>query len=288
MIVGRCGRDYDLFKEFYRINEITFITMCSVFIVSHPHHEPSYGWKRPKSRVTFGWNTSNSHKRKFIKRKGSYLNGTTVCNADIYFWGEYEAGSECTVVSRTRPKAIHDVLTPARGVSPLPQRALNTDPYVFGDHFKTICCGVRKNGGKYRPGDVILFGKVDYNAMQNKHLMYLDTVLVVKDDVPINYSMTNTQYYKAGIKPTNGKFISFYRGVPYSPGTTYFSFVPCRIDYTHDPLPILDLGKMSFNVSKRFRSWYAPPIPFTNNIWNMIINAVINSGWKLGIHVERI
>ena len=123
----------------------------NVYIVSHPQDEPSYNRKRPMSRMNLGWNTFNRHKRKFIKRSGSYLNGSTVHNADIYFWGEYEAGSDCTVVSNNRPKAIHDVLIPARGVSPIPTSALNTDPYVFGNHFKHICCGMRKNGGKYQP-----------------------------------------------------------------------------------------------------------------------------------------
>ena len=260
----------------------------NVYVVSHPQDEPSYNRKRPMSRMNLGWNTSNRHKRKFIKRSGSYLNGTTVHNADIYFWGEYEAGSECTVVSKNRPKAIHDILIPARGVSPIPTSALNTDPYVFGNHFKHICCGIRKNGGKYQPGDVILFGKVFYDITLDRHCMFLDTVFVVKDAVQVNMSLNYTQYYKAGIGPTYGKYKIFYRGVPYSPDVKYFSFVPCKTDYSQGQLPKIDLTSLSFIINKQFNSWRAKSIKLTNSVWNTIINEVLKSGWKLGIHIDKI
>ena len=260
----------------------------NVYIVSHPQDEPSYNRKRPMSRMNLGWNTFNRHKRKFIKRSGSYLNGSTVHNADIYFWGEYEAGSDCTVVSNNRPKAIHDVLIPARGVSPIPTSALNTDPYVFGNHFKHICCGMRKNGGKYQPGDVILFGKVFYDITLDRHCMFLDTVFVVKDAVQVNMSLNYTQYYKAGIEPTYGKYKIFYRGVPFSPDVKYFSFVPCKTDYSQGQLPKIDLTSLSFTINKQFNSWRAKPINLTNSVWNTIINEVLKSGWKLGIHIDKI
>ena len=260
----------------------------NVYIVSHPQDEPSYNRKRPISRMSLGWNTSNRHKRKFIKRSGRYLNGSTVHNADIYFWGEYEACSECTVVSKNRPKAIHDVLIPARGVSPIPTSALNTDPYVFGNHFKHICCGIRKNGGEYHTGDVILFGKVFYDITLDRHCMFLDTVFVVKDAVQVNMSLNYTQYYKAGIEPTYGKYKIFYRGVPYSPDVKYFSFVPCKTDYSQGQLPKIDLTSLSFTINKQFNSWRAKPINLTNSVWNTIINEVLKSGWKLGIHIDKI
>ena len=262
--------------------------MSNVYIVNHPHDEPSYGRSPIGTRLSIGWNTSNRHKRKFIKRSGNYLNGSTVHNADIYFWGEYEASSECTVVSKNRPKAIHDVLIPARGVSPIPTSALNTDPYVFGNHFKHICCGMRKNGGKYQPGDVILFGKVSYDNTLKKHFMFLDTVFVVKDIVKVNMALNNTQYYKAGIEPIYGKYDIFYRGVTYSPEEKYFSFVPCKTDYSQGQLPKIDLTSLSFTINKQFNSWRAIPINLTNSVWNTIINEVLKSGWKLGIHIDKI
>ena len=262
--------------------------MSNVYIVTHPHDEPSYGRSPIGTRLSIGWNTASSHKRKFIKRSGSYLSDTMVHNADLYFWGEYEAGSECTVVSRTRPRAIHDVLIPARCVSSIPPEALNTDPYVFGNHFKYICCGMRKNGGKYQPGDVILFGKVSYDITLNRHFMCLDTVFVVKEVVPVDMSLNYTQYYKAGIEPTYGKYNIFYRGVPYSPDVKYFSFVPCKTDCSQDPLPMIDLTSLSFIVKKQFNSWTAKPIILTPLVWDTIIKEVKMSGWELGIHIDKI
>lgn len=258
--------------------------MSKIYIVSHPHNEPSYGWKRPRTRMTIGWNTTKIHRRKFIKRKGLYLCGSTECEADIYFWGEYEAGSQCTIVSNSRPKAVHDVLTPGRGVSPLPPDAQNTDPYVFGDHFKHICCGMKWTGGDYESGDVILFGRA--YVENNIHRMALDTVFVVKDKVPVDFTRTLTQYYKVGIEPTNKDV--FYRGTPYCNDTQYFSFVPCKLEYSHDPLPVLDLDGMGFRVTKRFRTWTTKPIPLTNTIWSSIIKTVQNAGWELGIHVDKV
>lgn len=258
--------------------------MCKIYIVSHPHNEPSYSRKRPVSSVVIGWNTSTSHKRKFIKRKGQYLKNSKVIDSDIFFWGEYEAGSGCTVLSMARPKAIHDTLVPARGVSRLPAGAMNTDPYVFGNHFKHICCGMRWTGGNYESGDVILFGHVSY--VDGRYLMALDTVLVVKDRVNVDFKRNCTQYYKAGIEPTNKNV--FYRGVPYSSETKYFSFVPCKTEYSNHPLPVLDLGSMGFSVGKTFRSWTSDPIPFTHKIWQTIIDKVHSEGWELGVHVDKI
>lgn len=236
--------------------------------------------------MMIGWNTSKSHHRKFIKRKGRYLCNSKECDADIYFWGEYEAGSECAIVSTTRPKAVHDVLIPRRGVSPLPTGAQNTDPYVFGNHFKHICCGMHWTDGNYEPGDVILFGRVYEDKNKKKHLMDLDTVFVVSDKMLVDPLKNYTQYFKVGIEPTNKKW--FYRGLPYSNDTKYFSFVPCKLDYSHDSLPVLDLDGMGFPVNKRFRTWTSMPITFTNDIWTSIIKTVKNAGWELGIHIDKI
>lgn len=264
------------------------LEMCNIYIVSHPHREPSYGWKRPKSRIVIGWNVSAFHRRKFIKRKGMYLPATvgTVEKGDIYFWGEYEAGSECTVQNTVRPKAVHDFLIPRRGAVSLPAGAMNTDPYVFGTHFKHICCGMHFNGGKYNPGDVILFGKVYEDALSKKHYMSLDTVFVVKELIPVDIRRTTTQYYNVGIKPTKKR--EFYIGGNYFENKSYFSFVPCKTSYSTDPLPVLDLDKMGFIVRKRFRTWTSYPISFSPGVWHDIISDVLRAGWKLGVHLDNI
>ena len=100
--------------------------------------------------------------------------------------------------------------------------------------------------------------------------------------------VNNTQYYKAGIEPIYGKYDIFYRGVPYSPEEKYFSFVPCKTDYSQGQLPKIDLTSLSFTINKQFNSWRAIPINLTNSVWNTIINEVLKSGWELGIHIDKI
>ena len=96
--------------------------------------------------------------------------------------------------------------------------------------------------------------------------MFLDTVFVVKDAVQVNMSLNYTQYYKAGIEPTYGKYKIFYRGVPYSPDVKYFSFVPCKTDYSQGQLPKIDLTSLSFTINKQFNSWRAIPINSTHGV----------------------
>ena len=101
-------------------------------------------------------------------------------------------------------------------------------------------------------------------------------------------ALNNTQYYKAGIEPIYGKYDIFYRGVTYSPEEKYFSFVPCKTDYSQGQLPKIDLTSLSFTINKQFNSWRAIPINLTNSVWNTIINEVLKSGWELGIHIDKI
>ena len=114
-------------------------TIPKVFICTHPHNRPSYG-KVISSRVYIPWNTTNNHRRIFISRSGQYLCKGLLNTGTIYFCGEYEPSSEAQIISKSCPKAVHDNLIPARGKARIPAHAINTDPYVFGEHFKYICC----------------------------------------------------------------------------------------------------------------------------------------------------
>lgn len=262
-------------------------TNPKVFFVCHPHREPKYSSYTIGNRVTIPWNVSlpgcSGHCRKFIKRGGLALDVLTqqVIREDLYFWGEYEPPTSAVIMNNARPIAVHDVLYPVRGNSPMIPNAMNTDPYVFGDHFKNICCGIGRK--HYIPGDMILFGC--YNSKTK--LFALDTVMIVEQTVPINTQLNTSQYYKASIEPARGKSF-FYRGVNYNTSPRYFSFVPCRTAYTTYSLPQIDLSKLGFVVKKGWRSYVAAGIPFTNKVWHDVVNQVTKSGWLLGVQIDKI
>ena len=265
--------------------------MPEVFICSHPHTEPSYGRKRKPigSRVRIPWNTGSYHRRKSISRSGQYLSNGTLVSDTLHFWGEYEPASEADIISTSSPKAVHSKLFPVRGRGTISRDALNTDPYVFGEHFKYICC--RMGNKKHIPGDVILFGHFVTDSVAGRLLFELDTVIVIKEVVNIDHKRNTTQYYKASIKPILGKTEYFYKGYNISEKKEYFSFVPCLIQPNLSaipPKPSLDLTKYGFHVKKGWYSYVAASIPLSQEIWKQLIKDVKKANWQIGTHIDKI
>lgn len=260
-------------------------TTPKVFVCSHPHTEPPYRRKAIGTPISIPWNTSTSHWRKFISRSGQYIRSNGTLQSDtIFFWGEYEPGSSEHIINTMKPRAVHDKLTPVRGSTPMPSGALNTDPYVFGNHFKYICC--RIGNTKYIPGDVILFGHFDSNTL----LFDLDTVIVIKEMIKIDPKRNTSQYYKASIEPLKIKEGYFYKGYNHSENK-YFSFIPCLIqpDLSKVPrLPSIDLTSYGFHIKKSWYSYVAASIPFSGAIWQQLIKDVTRQKWLIGTHVDKI
>lgn len=266
--------------------------MPRIILINHPANEPAYKNAVVGSVAAVLWN-KGEHRRKFIKRHGRYLDGDALKEGDIYFWGEYEPPTICKIVSTSAPQAIHEYLCPVRNTV-VPPKIQNSDPYVFGEHFKNICC--KRGRRKYYPGDVLLFGKIE-NGDSPKPYMKLDTVMVVKEEVDVDYQLNMTQYFKASIEPiikAPKKRDTFYRGKNYATDNQHFSFVPCVLDNPHNlqnvtlPMPVLDLKKLGFDVKKQLRSYGAKDIPFSEDKWNQIIDAVKGQGWLIGTHVDKI
>ena len=149
------------------------------------------------------WNTG-SHKRKYLKVKGSYLKtlSSKPIKDTVYFWGEWEAQSHVTpisgVIKHNFPKYIFEPCYK------LPVGTANTDPFVFGNQFYYCIC----KQGHYPAlrnldkGDMILFG-----SNLNKHFV-LDTVFVIKDwqefeikDLASLKSKFNDAFYHASLEP---------------------------------------------------------------------------------------
>lgn len=259
--------------------------MAKIYFVVHPKAEPPYGWPKIGSRITIPWNTTKRHHRKYIKRRGEYLLKHKRTEADLYFWGEYEPMTEALFVSRPNaPKAIHDVLYPVRGFASIPKDAENTDPYVFGNHFKNICCGIRKMN-QYSPEDIVIFGNI------NDIYFEFDTVFVVEKKVEIDPLRNTTQYCKACIEPllNQGKSVSYYyQGLPYSGiDNSPFSFVPCSLNYSQKK-PKLELADFGSKVYKQGFQAKAQAVDYDQKYWPIILDAVEAAGWKIGVHIDKI
>lgn len=262
--------------------------MNKIYFVVHPMNEPKYG--RKFGPVHVSWNTSKKHCRKYIKRNGKYLEAdkTAVLEDNVYFWGEYEPDSDATFKYRSSPRAFHHKLYPVRGLVRIPKNATNTDPYVFSNHFKNICCGIRgKIENAYQTGDIVIFGKI-----VEEHYFWFDTVFVVRNLEPIDYTRNTTQYFNASIKPyneANGCMARyFYKGVSFFENNQHYSFVPCSFEEHPDKKPRIDLlafGTTTYyqGFSKRVR-----PVTFQMERWKMILKAVKDAGWNIGIQLDKI
>ena len=247
--------------------------------------EPRYGWAEIGERIPVRWTIRKPHRRKFMKRHGRYLDGDNLTEDDLYFWGEYEAHSDCVLVNKENaPKAVHDVLHPVRGSVPVLSNALNTDPYVFGNHFKNICCGIRKLN-QYSLGDIVVFGSI------NDIYFEFDTVFVVEKKIEINHLRNTTQYYKACIEPLlrQGKSVSYYyQGLPYSGiDNPPFSFVPCSLNYSQKK-PKLELADFGSKVYMQGFQAKAQAVDYDPKYWQKILDAVEAVDWKIGIHIDKI
>ena len=260
-----------------------------IYFVTHPMKEPPYKSAPAGTRISIPWNTTTKHRRKCIKRHGCYLKDGNRIESDLYFWGEYEAPSDCVLTGWSCPKAIHDVLHPVRGTAPVLTNAQNTDPYVFGEHFKNICCGIRNR--KYQHGDVVIFGCTDNKSF------WFDTVLVIDKPVPINYLRTHTQYYKASIEPLNEAYKHagildkdgnikkkdfFFKGQSHLEKNKLYSFVPCKLEASPQlkDIPCLDL--------KKFGTTNHRAVTYTKERWKMICEAVEKRKWQFGVYIEKV
>ena len=265
--------------------------MARLFLLNHPATEPGYHKRRIGSVCTVPW-TTRLHRRKFIKFDGLYLEKGTLKSSTLCFWGEYEPYSEATIISKTTPIAIHYNLLPVRSLPPMPNGALNTDPYVFGC-FRNICC--KRGTTKYQPGDIIVFGYFRTDSM-----FEFDTVIVVENLVPCNFVPANDQFRLASINPLKNAPETFVDGVMYSPKlkSKYYSFVPClpncnvsqTIEFTK---PILDtIALFGKNAKKGAWGHVFANVPLDNvqkqHYWDEIRNAVKIAGLNEGVCVGKI
>lgn len=125
-----------------------------------------------------GW-TVGPHRRKFLIGPGRYLVAGRPREAEVVFWGEWEAQSEVDPIPAPTPDGPRWVHRPFFD-PPLSYRGLqHTDPFVFGDQFHYTGCMQHTKIGPTQMqnlsrGSVILFG-----SCRNRSAFVVDTVFVV-------------------------------------------------------------------------------------------------------------
>lgn len=274
-----------------------------IYIVSHPGIEPAYspGQWRGLQRVT--WNRTPTHWRKFIERNGTLVDGGGIVqpNKLLRFWAEYEPASDCLMLNtkNIQPKALHTRLIPVGPgnmcppVVGYPKKCHNTDPYVFGDCFYYTCC--KRYSKVYKRGDIILFGSLMQDNTGKFGKLMLDTVIVVREEVPVNRIPSTSNFYKASIAPLVRSGVSVntvVAGIMYgsteAANAKMYSFVPCQRGQTYAGKPEIDLKALGFNTYNR-ADIRIPPIACPNHVgfWSCIRNHVLRT-FDLGVFFDPV
>lgn len=257
------------------------------------------------------WN-NKEHKRNFIVSAGEAISrkgGKPERFESISFWGEWEP--EANVVKTFN--SAKSPITPRRLIAPVyPEKApnihsgnccANTDPFVFGEHFKYSNCRQYYRGMPNRlqdlsAGSLILYGGV------SKGDFWLDTVFVVKDGTKFNkanyqslQSVLKADYplfESATLKPLfaspNDKAYTLYRGQNYWENDKFFSFVPCDVNgraFAKVRLTRNDIARLSAcfqNYTVLGEKNAANP----QSVWNKIVDIVLSQNLSLGVRFDNI
>lgn len=211
----------------------------------------------------YTWNEvreGNTHRRRFIKQNGEYLdsNNERHRDRDIVFWGEWEAQGNAINVEQEHwidgvndgPRFVCEPWyrpVPGNGIatgscsSTANGGCMNTDPFVFGDRFIYSNCQQRAKSNPSQlqflsPGSVILFGSHKVGKF------HLDTVFVVDHNESHRYRLSDEDHRNNVARLTSDAFMhvtaehtdtnpeyTLHRGATFDERNPDrpFSFVPC-------------------------------------------------------------
>lgn len=206
----------------------------------HPgaeHRVDKNGWT--------AWNLTN-HRRKYLAINGRAINPSDNCNSSgLFVWAEWEGPSRSIFNWPDKPgeHPVNLVVPQYPGHARPVDGLQNTDPYIFGDHFKyTLCKQINKNGRsnfltRLHPGTLILFGS------NVKNSFVLDTAMVLSE-VKVEHSLEDWSSILSGCSDTykamtlepmyfdknikrESRF-TYYQGASHrSPFNDTFSYSPC-------------------------------------------------------------
>lgn len=263
------------------------------------------------------WNRS-AHKRNFIVSPGEAIvakGAEPKRFENISFWGEWEP--EAKIVGHFYKS--DSPITPRRLIAPLFPKNMpqpsgdkccgNTDPFVFGEHFKYSNCRQYFKGRPNRlqylsAGSLILFGGIHQGDF------WLDTVFVVKDGLKYKGCDCQNQemqaflgadypfFHAATLKPIAAsrdmqqRHYTLYHGQNWWENQNYFSFVPCdvnerafsKVRLTSEMIQNLGKGTLTFKVLGE----YEEPNPTPQAVWEKIVDEVFAQGLSLGVRFDNV
>ncbi|MFC2080855.1 hypothetical protein ACFLR8_01430 [Bacteroidota bacterium] len=252
------------------------------------------------------WNNEPSHKRKYIKSKGWYLENTGNSfnpipkKGELCFWGEWEPQSRFELTGNrfsnkpSLPHAQHYPMFSIRGIG-----GHNTDPFVFGEHFYYTNC--KQNSYSFlrtiNNDSIIIYG-----SERDRRDFVIDTVFVVGTSElmqdyhqhPTNFPLTLRQ---ATIDLNGGlpNYMRLYQGKMYDFNLYYseekpytFCFVPCKTDC--DALgferPVIDWQRLNLKTPGAGTATKSIDYNSENDFWHDLVAELIKQGFSLGIKLE--
>ena len=260
------------------------------------------------------WN-KGSHRRKFLKNPGRYLDGGNLLEKDIMFWGEWEP--ESNVIARLENAVEHGPRFIYEPYYILPDSYVdlqNTDPFVFGEQFHyTLCQQATLKGPtqlrNLERGSVILFGScielrtfvldtvfvadhwLDHDETDFKHVLrdevsdtYAETTLSPCYHVPFGDAVEI-----AGCRKRRDLRLYF--------GATYpnrvdgmFSFVPC-LPYEPNAngfaRPVVKIGGATRdNLTQGYKLTPKTDLRGIRGLWDEVVKQVLDQGLLLGVFTE--
>lgn len=271
----------------------------TVWFVSHPYAAPPTG--NMVGNICL-WNRSAPHHRKLIESSQATVvtrGLKPLSGQEITFIGEWECCSSFVACQQNSPfNRIHTPIHSAHDAA-IPD-CMNTDPYVFGDKFKWICCK-QPDMERINIGDIVIFGSYTLKD-STVDKMLIDTVLVVdkviggEDFDPSKFSQC---YNDVTICHTVTNHDKFYivLGKMYDPANSYeanvpFSFVPCKRneDGLMDKLildrrlPIKELSGQPLRIGQN-----GGHVDIDDNIaaWRAVVDMVRSAGCELGVFMPE-
>lgn len=255
------------------------------------------------------WNKGR-HCRKFLRSSGSRLdeNGRKV-DGQTLFWGEWEPESRIVKrIEKPIKKGPNYIYEPYYLCPHSYEDLQNTDPFVFGDHFRYSWCQQPSHISlrSLEQGCVILFGS------PTKEGFALDTVFVVLDYTkymlndyeallrqidetyrvvtmnPILKEKTSA-YHETCTSQADSKVYRSYRGATTDDNVNgMFSFFPCQA-YTEDSLgfarPIIQMPAVRDNLPRGIKITQCKNLDQVKNHWDEVIRQVTKT-CSLGIFAE--
>ena len=281
--------------------------LCFVQFI-HPglEHEPDSASGR-------SWNVE-MHRRKFLRQSGRSLADLDAkpVASKLVFWGEYEPPTtRVKTYARPVPDGPRFLFAPAPvPFHPNDPPLMNTDPFVFGEHFfYSICKQNNKKGPtamqRLARGSVILFG-----SGRHRSQFVVDTVFVVADFIDWNLSnyreklkgVVPPEYFHATLEPiayemkvrdlSPSQTFRLYIGATFEkPYEGMFSFFPClpakEGEANGFARPVLRrAGIITDNLTQGQRMNPQPDVAAVRELWTDVARQVLDQKLRLGVHAD--